>query len=194
MTFRTTIYLRGMKMQETNDYGMYSGGYIFDQMDRAALFYVKQEGKLPDNAVIVTQAVDGVRFKRQLCDKYNVTVHCFDFHVIELFSKLYTCKAEVIDNKGHVVAEASFVFTETTNHCALDLEFDTSGNGILDTRCINVLKNAHIKTIDDITRLSKEDIRKMPNAGPRTVNRIEYYLKSFGLSLRKEITITVKQK
>jgi acyl-coenzyme A thioesterase PaaI-like protein len=106
-------------MEEKNDYGMYSGGYIFDQMDRAALFYVKTEGNLPDNAVIVTQAVDGLRFKRQLCDKYNVTVHCFDFHVIELFSKLYTCKAEVLDNKGELVAEADFTFTEATNHCEI---------------------------------------------------------------------------
>lgn len=106
-------------MQETNDYGMYSGGYIFDQMDRAALFYVKQEGGLSDNAVIVTQAVDGLRYRRQLCDKYNVTVRCFDFHVIELFSKLYTCKAEVIDNKGFIVAEADFTFVEATNHCEI---------------------------------------------------------------------------
>lgn len=106
-------------MQETNDYGMYSGGYIFDQMDRAALFYVKQEGGLSDNAVIVTQAVDGLRYRRQLCDKYNVTVRCFDFHKIELFSILYTCKAEVINNKGEIVAEAQFTFTEATNHCEI---------------------------------------------------------------------------
>lgn len=180
-------------MKETNDYGMYSGGYIFDQMDRAALMYIKHEAALSEDTVIVTQAVDNVRFKRQLCDKYNVTVHCFDFHIIELFSKLYTCKAEVIDNTGSVVAEASFIFTEATNHCVLDLEFDDSGNGILDTRAINVLKNAGVKTIDDITRFSKKDIRMVPNAGPKTANRIEHYLKSFGLSLRKEPTIGRKK-
>ena len=106
-------------MQETNDYGMYSGGYIFDQMDRAALEYIRINAKLSDNTVVVTQAVDGLRFKRQLCDKYNVTVRCFDFHKIELFSILYTCKAEVINNKGEIVAEASFTFTEATNHCAV---------------------------------------------------------------------------
>ena len=106
-------------MKELNDYGMYSGGYIFDQMDRAALDYVKYEGGLPDEAVIVTQAVDGLRFRRQLCDKYNVNVHCFDFHKIELFSILYTCKAEVLNNKGEIVAEADFTFTEATNHCEI---------------------------------------------------------------------------
>lgn len=106
-------------MKELNDYGMYSGAYIFDQMDRAALDYVKYEGGLPDGAVIVTQAVDGLRFRRQLCDKYNVNVHCFDFHKIELFSILYTCKAEVLNNKGEIVAEADFTFTEATNHCEI---------------------------------------------------------------------------
>ena len=106
-------------VKETNDYGMYSGGYIFDQMDRSALSYVKMKAELPDNAVIVTQAVDGLRYKRQLCDKYNVTVRCFDFHKIELFSILYCCKAEVINNKGEIVAEAQFTFTEATNHCEI---------------------------------------------------------------------------
>ena len=107
-----------MKMQETNDYGMYSGGYIFDQMDRAALAYVGVEGEV-FGKTIVTQAVDGLRFRRQLCDKYNVTVRCYDFHKIELFSTLYTCKAEVINNKGEIVAEAQFTFTEATNHCEI---------------------------------------------------------------------------
>ena len=106
-------------MKETNDYGMYSGGYIFDQMDRAALEYICINAKLPDDAVVVTQAVDGLRYRRQLCDKYNVTVRCYDFHTIELFSTLYTCKAEVINNKGEIVAEASFTFTEATNHCEI---------------------------------------------------------------------------
>lgn len=106
-------------MKETNDYGMYSGGYIFDQMDRAALEYIRINAKLPDTAVVVTQAVDGLRYRRQLCDKYNITVRCFDFHKIELFSVLYTCEAEVINNKGEIVAEAQFTFTEATNHCEI---------------------------------------------------------------------------
>lgn len=104
-------------MQETNDYGMYSGGYIFDQMDRAALQYIRANAGLPDTAVLVTMSADNVRFRRQLCDKYNVTVHCVKFGEIKLFSTLYTCFAEVINNKGEVVAEADFTFTLATNHC-----------------------------------------------------------------------------
>ena len=106
-------------MIETNDYGMYSGGYIFDQMDRAALFYVKNEAGLSDDTVIVTSFVNELRFKRQLCDKYNITVRCFDYQKTELFTVLYHCKAEVLDNKGMVVAEANFTFTQATNHCAI---------------------------------------------------------------------------
>lgn len=107
-------------MQEVNEYGFYSGGYIFDQMDRAALDYIRFEAKLPDSAVIVTQAVDGLRYKRQLCDKYRISVHCFDFSKTETPRILYKCKAEIFDNKGMVVAEAQFTFTETTNHCEIE--------------------------------------------------------------------------
>lgn len=106
-------------MKETNDYGMYSGGYIFDQMDRAALSYIKRIAGLDDDAVLVTSAADMVRFKRQLCDKYNITVRCHNFHKIELFSILYTCDAMVLDNKGQVIAEANFTFTEATNYCKI---------------------------------------------------------------------------
>lgn len=107
-------------MKETNDYGMYSGGYIFDQMDRAALQYVKHEAGLPDDAVVVTMAVDGLRFKRQLCDKYAMAIRCFNFHEIKLFSTLYTCDVEILANMGKVIAEASFTFTPATNHCAME--------------------------------------------------------------------------
>ena len=107
-------------MKETNDYGMYSGGYIFDQMDRAALEYIRYNAGLPDTAVLVTMAANNVEFKRQLCDKYNVTVHCDKFHEIKLYTTLYTCYAEVINNKGEIVACADFTFTEATNHCIMD--------------------------------------------------------------------------
>lgn len=106
-------------MNEKNDYGMYSGGYIFDQMDRAALFYIRANAGLTDDTVLVTKNVNNLEFKRQLCDKYNVTVHCVKFNKIELFSTLYTCYAEVIDNKGMIIASADFVFTEATNHCEI---------------------------------------------------------------------------
>ena len=174
-------------MKETNDYGMYSGGYIFDQMDRAALEYVKMEAKLPDRAVIVTMAVDGLRYKKQLCDKYAITVHCYDFHKVELFSVLYCCSADIIDNKGDIVAEAHFTFTEATNHCELVYHktFDY-GDDPLDNRAVNCLKGAKIKTVGEITRLTKKDILNMPGAGRKTLNRIQAFLGTFGLSLKPD--------
>lgn len=104
-------------MKEKNDYGMYSGGYLFDMMDRAALFYIRHQANLSDKAVLVTKRVDNVEFKRQVCDKYNITVRCDHFHEIRLFSSLYTCYAEVLDHKGNVCASANFTFTLATNHC-----------------------------------------------------------------------------
>ena len=106
-------------MIETNDYGMYSGGYLFDLMDRAALFYIRQMSGLSEDTVLVTKRAHDVEFKRQVCDKYNVTVRCDHYHELKLYSVLYSCYAEVIDNKGTVCATASFTFTETTNHCAI---------------------------------------------------------------------------
>ena len=106
-------------MKETNDYGMYSGGYIFDQMDRAALMFVRYWAKLPDDAVLVTKRVHNLEFKRQLCDKYNVTVRCDHYHELKLYSVLYSCYAEVLDNTGKVVASGNFTFTLATNHCEL---------------------------------------------------------------------------
>lgn len=104
-------------MKEKNDYGMYSGGYLFDMMDRGALFFVRRLANLSDKAVLVTKRVDNVEFKRQVCDKYNITVRCDHFHEIRLFSSLYTCYAEVLDHKGNVCASANFTFTLATNHC-----------------------------------------------------------------------------
>lgn len=104
-------------MKEKNDYGMYSGGYLFDMMDRAALFYIRHQANLSDKAVLVTKRVDNVEFMRQVCDKYNITVRCDCFHEVRLFSSLYTCYAEVLDNKGTVCASANFTFTLATNHC-----------------------------------------------------------------------------
>lgn len=109
-------------MQETNDYGMYSGGYLFDLMDRAALFYIRNLSGLPDDTVLVTKRVDEVEFKRQVCDKYNVTVRCDRYHEIQLYSTLYQCYAEVIDNKGNVCASATFTFTKATNHCEAGIQ------------------------------------------------------------------------
>ena len=38
-------------MKEKNDYGMMSGAFIFDRMDRAALLYIRKKAHLPKNTV-----------------------------------------------------------------------------------------------------------------------------------------------
>ena len=111
--------MEGVKMIETNDYGMYSGGYLFDLMDRAALFYIREFSGLPEDTVLVTKRVHELEFKRQVCDKYNVTVRCDHYHEIELYSVLYQCYAEILDNKGNICASAIFTFTKATNHCEI---------------------------------------------------------------------------
>ena len=117
-------------MVETNDYGMYSGGYIFDQMDRAALMYIRHMSGLPDNAVLVTKRANNVEFKRQLCDKYNISVRCDHYHELRLYSVLYSCYAEVINNKGEIVACANFTFTEATNHCKIEEKGEEDADSI----------------------------------------------------------------
>ena len=106
-------------MKETNAYGMYSGGYIFDQLDRAALQYVKDKTQMSEKDVLVTMAVDELKFKRQLCDNSNITVRCDKFETINLYSTLYTCYAELLDGDGMVIASGNFVFTTATNHCGI---------------------------------------------------------------------------
>lgn len=100
-------------MKETNDYGMYSGGYIFDQMDRAALDYVRKESGL--NTTIVTKHAQ-IDFLRQLCDD-NYRVECLEYQ--QVFKSFY-CQAWVRDKDGFPVAHALFQFVEATNHCELE--------------------------------------------------------------------------
>lgn len=53
-------------MKNKNDYGFYSGGYIFDRLDRIALKVARREPLLK-NAQLYTQSAD-IQFKKQLCD------------------------------------------------------------------------------------------------------------------------------
>lgn len=57
-------------MQNKNDYGFYSGGYIFDRLDRAALKVARREPLLK-NAQLYTQTAD-IQFKKQLCNLSGV--------------------------------------------------------------------------------------------------------------------------
>ena len=54
-------------MKEKNDYGFYSGGYIFDRLDRTALKAIrKQYGLSPATQLYTANAT--ITFMHQLCD------------------------------------------------------------------------------------------------------------------------------
>lgn len=106
-------------MKETNDYGMYSGAFIFDAMDRAALDYVRKESGLPADAVIVTQYVNNLEFKRQLCEPI-FRVECYGFEDIFKNGHSIWCHTRMRDKTGEPIATATFQFTTATNHCELE--------------------------------------------------------------------------
>lgn len=102
-------------MKEKNDYGMYSGAFIFDILDREALKYVKEQAQLPKKAVLVTEQAS-ISFRRQLCRKKYITIS-HSYHEVQLFSTLYYCIVDVYDIDNKLVASANFTFTLATNHC-----------------------------------------------------------------------------
>ena len=53
-------------MKNKNDYGFYSGGYIFDRLDRTALRVARRESKLK-HAQLYTET-SFIRYHKQLCD------------------------------------------------------------------------------------------------------------------------------
>ena len=52
----------------------------------------------------------------------------------------------------------------------------------LSVRSSNCLKNAHIKTIGDLTRKSEDEIARTRNFGKKSLQEIKDKLKSWGLS------------
>ena len=100
-------------MKEKNDYGMYSGAFIFDAMDRAALKYVRETGALPKKTVLVTKWAHNVEFRRQVCSK-DFKVHCYGLSVTRAG---FWCQAE-IEQDGVLCASADFLFCIAKNYCA----------------------------------------------------------------------------
>jgi DNA-directed RNA polymerase alpha subunit len=56
----------------------------------------------------------------------------------------------------------------------------------LDTRTYNVLQNARIETIGNLTNWSREDLLRVNNCGAKTVDQIEEVLSEFNFELRNE--------
>ncbi len=62
-----------------------------------------------------------------------------------------------------------------------DIHFSGSANRAL--TCLR--KSGDVKTVGDLTKISKEDIRKFRWMGPKAVDVIEVFLKSKRLSFKK---------
>lgn len=102
-------------MKEKNDYGMYSGAFIFDVLDRHALKYIKDQAGLAKKAVLVTKS-SSISFQRQLCQKKYVVL-CRGYSQIHLYDTLYFCTVDMYDTDHNFIAGANFTFTLATNHC-----------------------------------------------------------------------------
>lgn len=102
-------------MKEKNDYGMYSGAFIFDILDRHALKYIKEQAGLSKKAVLVTKS-SVISFQRQLCQKkYSVVYR--GYSEAQSYTTLYFCTVDMYDADHNFIAGANFTFTLATNHC-----------------------------------------------------------------------------
>lgn len=61
----------------------------------------------------------------------------------------------------------------------------------LDVRAFNCVLRAGVRTIEDLTRLSRSDLLKVRNMGVRTIDEVERKLEDKGLALRQEDEIAV---
>lgn len=102
-------------MKEKNDYGMYSGAFIFDVLDRHALKYIKAQAGLSKKAVLVTKS-SAISFRRQLCKKKYIVL-CRGYSDVQLDPILYFCTVDMYDTDHNFIAGANFTFTLATNHC-----------------------------------------------------------------------------
>lgn len=99
-------------MKEKNDYGMYSGGYICDQLDRHALECLHEKFPETRDMVIVTKTAM-IDYVRQMCTKKKITFSVFltreegDGYVV----------TNRIKQNDRIVAKGLFVFVPATNHC-----------------------------------------------------------------------------
>lgn len=99
-------------MKEKNDYGMYSGGYICDQLDRHALECLHEKFPETRDMVLVTkQAL--IDYVRQLCSKKKVTLTLFHASVE---GSGYAVTNRIKQN-DRIIAKGFFFFVPATNHC-----------------------------------------------------------------------------
>lgn len=101
-------------MKERNDYGMMSGAFIFDRMDRAALLYIRKKAHLSKKITLVTEQVSNLVFVRQVCRK-PCTI-CFSGFSEQPHGRYYVC-VHFLDDCGVICARGDFLFCEAHNYC-----------------------------------------------------------------------------
>lgn len=101
-------------MKERNDYGMMSGAFIFDRMDRAAVLYIRKKAHLPKNTVLVTENVSNLAFIRQLCGKRCTVV--FSDYAKEYNGRYYVA-VYLLNDENLLCARGEFLFCEAHNYC-----------------------------------------------------------------------------
>ena len=99
-------------MKEKNDYGMYSGGYICDQLDRHALITIHMQYPETRHMVLVTKTAL-ITYVRQLCTKKGIKFTIFCVHK-EGDSYVVTNR---IKQNDRIIAKGTFEFVPATNHC-----------------------------------------------------------------------------
>lgn len=99
-------------MKEKNDYGMYSGGYICDQLDRHALDAIHYAYPETKDMVLVTRTAL-INYVRQMCDKKKINFTLFSVSKGEGFYFV----ANRIKQNAKIIAKGTFEFVPATNHC-----------------------------------------------------------------------------
>lgn len=103
-------------MFNKNVYGFYSGGYIFDRLDRSALYAIRKRPELKDKQ-LYTKCAD-IQFKKQLCDLEDTKV--FTSRIDNVGEDEYEIQ-NVLRKGKMVIAVGCFCFKVAQhNYCETD--------------------------------------------------------------------------
>ena len=105
-------------MKDKNEYNFYSGGYIFDRLDRAALRFVRQAYPELKGKQVYTSWSE-IQFHKQLCTLTNSKVN---LEIIKTINSTYEVQV-YLTVPGHRIASATFWFKEAKhNYCEIQGE------------------------------------------------------------------------
>ncbi len=104
------------QMKDKNDYGFYSGGYVFDRLDRHALLVLRKKFPELKNKQLYT-AESKVFFERQLCDLDRVRI--FTGEVKQTGDNAYYVE-NIMRKHSTLIAYGFFTFVVAKhNYCEL---------------------------------------------------------------------------